>query len=296
MNNIKNTFSIHDFELLTGIKAHTIRIWEKRYAVLNPSRQNRNIRYYNLNDLQKILNLSLLYNQGFKISKIAKLTDEELHKTVSETHLKDISHNHVINNMIVAMYTYDEAKFEANYKLQIEKMSFKELFINTFIPLFEHIGILWQTDSLKPANEHFISNLITQKIILNIATLEVKKTSGPVNIIFLPEQEIHEIGLLFLYYDLKLRQKNVIYLGQSIPFDNLLDLNDQFDNINWISSFTIDKPKDAKEKIFKQYNELLDNNQNTFQLIGHIWSEYAKTNKNNRLFLVDNIRDIIPLL
>jgi MerR family transcriptional regulator, light-induced transcriptional regulator len=296
MNNIKNTFSIHDFELLTGIKAHTIRIWEKRYAILNPSRQNRNVRFYNLNDLQKILNLSLLYNQGFKISKIAKLSDEELNKTVSDTNLKDVSHCHIINNMIVAMYTYDEAKFDENYTLQIEKMTFKELFINTFIPLFEHIGILWQTDSLKPANEHFISNLITQKIILNIASLDIEKIEGPVNIIFLPEQEIHEIGLLFLYYDLKLRHKNVIYLGKSIPFDNLLDLNNQYDNINWISAFTIDKPKEAKEKILEQYNELIHDNENTFQLIGHIWSSYAKTNTNERLHFFNNIRDIIPLL
>tara|TARA_B100000767_G_C19694685_1_gene505585 strand:- start:154 stop:1044 length:891 start_codon:yes stop_codon:yes gene_type:complete len=296
MNNIKNTFSIHDFELLTGIKAHTIRIWEKRYAILNPSRQNRNVRFYNLNDLQKILNLSLLYNQGFKISKIAKLSDKELNETVSGTSLKDVSHCHIINNMIVAMYTYDEAKFDENYKLQIEKMSFKELFIDTFIPLFEHIGILWQTDSLKPANEHFISNLITQKIILNIASLEKEKNDGPINIIFLPEQEIHEIGLLFLYYDLKLRNKNVIYLGKSIPFDNLLDLNNQYDNINWISAFTLDKPKESKDKIFEQYNELLQENKNTFQLIGHIWSSYKKTNTNERLLFFNNIRDIIPLL
>jgi len=160
MNKIKDTFTIQDFEILTGIKAHTIRIWEKRYNLLAPSRINRNVRVYSLSDLQKILNISLLYNNNYKISKIAKLSDALLSEEAKTVALSDFSNNYEINSLLLCMYTFDENLFQNTYL----KLLKKDSFIN-------HLGLLWQTNSIKPAHEHFISNLIYQKIALNTAAL-----------------------------------------------------------------------------------------------------------------------------
>ena len=204
MNNIKNSFTIYDLEILTGIKAHTIRIWEKRYNLLNPTRLNRNIRKYTISDLQRILNISLLYKNKFKISKISKMTDSQIAEETKAVALNDFTNSFEINSLIISMYTFDEELFHEIYNQQIEKYSFDEIFMHTYLPLLNYIGILWQTDSIKPAHEHFISNLIYQKIVLNTAKQNKKNDSKEhVYILFLPDGEIHELGMLYLNYLLK---------------------------------------------------------------------------------------------
>ena len=204
MNNIKDTFTIQDLEILTGIKAHTLRIWEKRYDLLNPSRINRNVRVYSLSDLQKILNVSLLYNNNYKISKISKLSDSQLADEAKSFALSSFSNNYEINSLVICMFTFDESLFHEIYLEQNKNSSFTEIFTNTYIPLLTHLGLLWQTESIKPAHEHFISNLIYQKIALNIASLPINKNaSDHVTVLFLPFGEIHELGLMFLNYHLK---------------------------------------------------------------------------------------------
>ena len=201
VNKIKDTFTIQDLEILTGIKAHTIRIWEKRYELLNPTRLNRNVRTYAITDLQKILNVSLLYKSGYKISKISKLSDNQIADETKAFALSDFSNTYEINSLIICMYTFDQNLFHEIYDQQSEKITFREIFTNTYIPLLTHLGLLWQTDSIKPAHEHFVSNLIYQKIALNIAKIPVnKKSNNPINVLFLPYGEIHELGLLFLNY------------------------------------------------------------------------------------------------
>ena len=285
MNTIKNSFSIYDLENLTGIKAHTIRIWEKRYNLLNPTRLNRNVRVYTLDDLQKILNVSLLLKFNYKISKLSKLTDVELaHETKTISTSKQ-PFDYQINSLLVSLFTFDEALFQQVYDEQINKMTFQEIFINIYLPLLNYIGILWQTNSIQPANEHFMTNLIYQKIALNTALIDTNLATSLDNqvfVLFLPEDEIHEIGLLFLNYYLKLTKKKVIYLGRSVPFDNLLTLNSQFEKTTWVSAFLLDKTDEFKQKFISEIEKLTANTENKFWIIGKVWGNFpSKTNYKN---------------
>ena len=294
MNKIKDTFTIQDFEILTGIKAHTIRIWEKRYNLLSPSRINRNVRVYSLSDLQKILNISLLYKNNYKISKIAKLSVDLLSKEAKTVALSDFSNNYEINSLLLCMYTFDENLFQNTYLKLLEKHSFIEIFSDTYIPLLNHLGLLWQTDSIKPAHEHFISNLIYQKIALNISALPNKETSNePVNVLFLPFGEIHDLGLFFLNYYLKLKGKKTVYLGKSIPFDNLFYVNSQIKNITWITYFMIDTTTEEKTMFLDNVEKLVSDNNNTSIIVGNIWDDFSKKNKNKKIFFKTSLQDLI---
>ena len=294
MNKIKDTFTIQDFEILTGIKAHTIRIWEKRYNLLSPSRINRNVRVYSLSDLQKILNISLLYKNNYKISKIAKLSDDLLSKEAKTVALSDFSNNYEINSLLLCMYTFDENLFQNTYLKLLEKHSFIEIFSDTYIPLLNHLGLLWQTDSIKPAHEHFISNLIYQKIALNISALPNVETSNePVNVLFLPFGEIHDLGLFFLNYYLKLKGKKTVYLGKSIPFDNLFYVNSQIKNITWITYFMIDTTTEEKTMFLDNVEKLVSNNKNTSIIVGNIWDDFSKENKNKKIIFKTSLQDLI---
>jgi len=294
INSIENTFTIQDLEILTGIKAHTIRIWEKRYDLLNPTRLNRNIRMYDLKDLQKILNVSLLYNNNYKISKIAKYTESQLAEETKSFALHKFSNNYEINSLVIGMYTFDENLFQEIYTQQIKKTSFKDIFAHTYIPLLNHMGLLWQTDSIKPAHEHFISNLIYQKIALNIAALPViESKTDHVNILFLPFGEIHDLGLMFLNYSLKLRGEKVIYLGKSIPFDNLFYLNSQVKNCTWINYFMLDRPVEEKIGFLNNVEKLLAHTRNKCIIIGKVWEDFSKENKNSQIIFKSGIEQLV---
>ena len=200
MNNIKVNFSIKDLENLTGIKAHTIRIWEKRYNLLSPDRSDTNIRNYSLTSFQKLLNISYLNNNGLKISKIASLKEEEIPIKVREIASRGKVEDHAINAFKVAMLNFDQVLFYNTYNNLIENKTFNDVFYTVFLPLLKDIGLLWQTHTISPAHEHFISVHIKQKILLNIErlqSLEPKPTSKTY-VLFLPDNEIHDIGLLYL--------------------------------------------------------------------------------------------------
>lgn len=278
MNKIKDSFLIQDLEILSGIKAHTIRIWEKRYELLNPERVNRNIRIYSLSDLQKLLNVSILYNNGYKISKVSKLTIDELHETARNISLESIDNNYHVNALIVSMYSFDSDLFDQIYSELIEKMSFESLFFKIYIPLLDHIGVLWQTDAIKPAHEHFISNLIIGKVTLNTASIKIPKNKQEKTyVLFLPVGELHSLGLLFLNYCLKLRGKHTVFLGGSIPFSNLETLSDKFSNIKWICSFVIDRPQEEKVLFLEEFDAFLKNTNGQAVIVGRIWADLKKS-------------------
>tara|TARA_B100000768_G_scaffold36232_1_gene34902 strand:- start:791 stop:1681 length:891 start_codon:yes stop_codon:yes gene_type:complete len=294
MNKIKDTFTIQDFEILTGIKAHTIRIWEKRYNILTPSRINRNVRVYSLSELQKILNISLLYKNNYKISKIAKLSDDLLSEEAKTVALSDFSNNYEINSLLLCMYSFDENLFQNTYLKLLKKDSFIEIFSNTYIPLLNHLGLLWQTNSIKPAHEHFISNLIYQKIALNTAALpNIETTKEPVNVLFLPFGEIHDLGLFFLNYYLKLKGERTVYLGKSIPFDNLFYVNSQIKSITWITYFMLDTSTEEKTMFLDNVEKLVSNNKNTSVIVGNIWDDFSKENKNGKIIFKTSLQDLI---
>jgi DNA-binding transcriptional MerR regulator len=200
MNNIKNTFSIKDLENLSGIKAHTIRIWEKRYNLLEPERTDTNIRTYNLDNLQKLLNVSYLNNNGYKISKIATILNVNSPTIVKEIAQKKSIQNPAINDFKIAMLNFDPSKFYTTYISLSKEISFRDIFYKVFIPLLSEIGMLWQTNTINPAHEHFISTLIRQKILVNTELIQAenKLPSSKTFVLYLPDNEIHELGLMFI--------------------------------------------------------------------------------------------------
>ncbi|NCU31807.1 MAG: MerR family transcriptional regulator [Candidatus Moranbacteria bacterium] len=219
-------YSIRDLEQLTGIKAHTLRIWEKRYGVVTPRRTPTNIRYYTDEDLKKLLNISILNRHGFKISNIANLENDDLGKKIISITNKTIDTDSNIENLIIAMIELDEGKFEKILTTLIINLGFEDTFIKVIIPFFEKVGVLWQIGTINPAQEHFMTNLIRQKIIVAIDGLI---TSGILSnprrfILYLPDGELHELGLLFYSYLIQKRGHKVIYLGQMVPFDDLIEI------------------------------------------------------------------------
>lgn len=279
MELIKQNFSIKDLENLSGIKAHTIRIWEKRYNILNPDRTSTNIRSYDSTNLQKILNVAFLNEHGYKISRISKLSDEEIAKMVRGISASASKENRAQNSFKLSMMNFDEDLFNTTYETLRKDKSFREIFHQVFLPLLEQIGMLWQTDTIKPIHEHYIVDLIKQKLYFNLAEIkqEIKPSSDKLYVLFLPENEIHDIGLIYLYYELLYHGNKAIYLGPSLPLTDLGYLLERHDNINFVSYFTT-APGDVEDFI-TQFNEQVCEKK-TYELIlfGHKTREIQHTN------------------
>ncbi|GGZ71927.1 MerR family transcriptional regulator [Algibacter mikhailovii] len=271
MNNIKVSFSIKDLENLTGIKAHTIRIWEKRYNLLSPNRSDTNIRNYSLVSFQKLLNISYLNNNGLKISKIAQLKEEEIPIKVREIASRAKIEDHSINALKLAMINFDQVLFYSTYNNLLESKTFSEIFYDVFLPLLNEIGLLWQTDTITPAHEHFLSIHIKQKLLINIERLQLlePKPKSKTFVLFLPDNEIHDIGLLFINYQLRSKGYHTIFLGESVPMASLTDLLEFFEDVTFISYFTVYPLKDELIEYINDFNELLLQNTNTrLQILG----------------------------
>lgn len=259
-NIVKTKFSIKDLEGLSGIKAHTIRIWEKRYALLEPRRTSTNIRTYSLADLQKLLNVVFLLENGYKISKIAQNNTSEIASTVA-TIVADQSlsnKNHAINSFKIAMMNFDQVLFHKTFDALRNEKTFSEIFYESFLPLLHEIGLLWQTDTINPSHEHFIFNLIKQKILLSIERKqrEVKSDDSKTFVLFLPENEIHELGLLFLNYEIVSQGYKVIYLGQSIELNSLQYLSLNHPNISFVTYFTVKPDNEDLPAYFNEYDDM----------------------------------------
>ncbi|MBA3971930.1 MAG: MerR family transcriptional regulator [Bacteroidetes bacterium] len=215
-------FSIKDLEKLSGIKAHTLRIWEQRYGILKPQRTDTNIRWYCNEELKNILNVSLLNNNGYKISKIAELDKEEIAAEVAKIVNCQTVECEQVSSLIISMVEMDETRFEKIISSQILKKGFSHTIEEVIYPFLQKIGVMWQTGSINPAQEHFISNLIRQKLISAIdGLIPVGNKKAKKFILFLPDNELHEISLLYYNYVLKSQGHFITYLGQSVP---LLDV------------------------------------------------------------------------
>lgn len=215
------SYSIKELETLSGIKAHTIRIWEKRHNIIIPKRTTTNIRYYSDDDLKKIINVSLLNNSGMKISKIAQMSDPELKSEIVQLTESKSEASIFIDQLVVCMIDMEEGQFEKLHSHLIMKFGFERTITETIYPFLEKIGILWQTGNISPAQEHFISNLVRQKIIVAIDSLPFPKQDALKVVLFLPENELHEIGLLFYHYIAKSLGYKTFYLGQHLPYVDL---------------------------------------------------------------------------
>lgn len=268
---IKTQFSIKDLEHLSGIKAHTIRIWEKRYNLLEPDRTDTNIRFYDMENLMKLLNVTYLYNHGYKISKIAGLQGKEIQNIIQESGLHDSKEIYALSELKSAMLHFDPQLFQTTFQKLEKQYSFREIFFNVFLPLLNDIGLLWQTGTIDPSHERFISELIKQKIIVQI---ESKFSNAPSKheklfVLFLPLDEIHEIGLLYVNFELLSKGFKTIFLGNNIPTENLHHLLNHHDNIVFVSYLTV-QPENEKisEFISDLYENTCKENSNEVWLFG----------------------------
>ncbi len=272
MDRVKNSFSIKNFEHLSGIKAHTIRIWEKRYNLFEPERTDTNIRLYNLENLQKLLNVTLLYNNGYKISKIASFSSQEITENVHKITINKNADDWSIGLFKLAMINFDQRLFTKTFNDLLEQFSFSEVFKNVFVPLMNELGVLWQTNSISPSHEHFITSLVKQKIHAMCEDLQQKSTRRTDRrfVLFLPDNEIHELGLLYLQYEVLNNGFQCVFLGQSVPIESLNNLVDIGEPITFITYFTIEPTQDKIKAYLNTFNsEIIENIDSELWILGY---------------------------
>ncbi len=262
---IQNTFSIKDLENLSEIKAHTIRVWEQRYSALEPERSEGNQRIYSTESLKRLLNLAYLTESGYKISKIASLPKSQLESLVNEKIIGDKSHLYFNDQLKLAILTFDEEGVDKIIDKVIERLGLELAYTEVIFPILKKVGILWQSSKITPAHEHFVANVIKQKLILSTAQIPKNyKKEGPVFVLFLPDHELHEIGLLYVNLYLRIRGAKTVYLGQSTPTDNL-SLFNELQEVIYVSSFTVyPKIQDYNSYLKDVYHELKSANNPKF--------------------------------
>ena len=294
-NNVKSVFSIKDLENLSGVKAHTIRIWEKRYNILVPMRTDTNIRLYNLLSLQKLLNITLLNDYGYKISKIATYPEDQIPLLVREIISEKSAKNHAISAFKMAMMDFDQELFFTTYAQLLSEKSFKEIFYQVFIPLMTELGLLWQAETITPAHEHFISYLIKQKLLINTEKLQVLRPTktDKVFVLSLPMNEVHELGLMYLNYETLLRGYKTIYLGESMPIENLVDLKKHFKSIVFVSYLTVQPDKDAvNDYVNQMIDELIDEDTELWY-VGRMTEFIKKDGFSDKVKVFSSVTDLV---
>jgi MerR family transcriptional regulator, light-induced transcriptional regulator len=253
-----NHFSIKDIESLTGIKAHTWRIWEQRYNIAIPQRKDSNHRFYDNENLKQILRISYLYNSGIKVSKIAQLETEEMKRMALTRITQGEESEFYIKEMLEASIDFDEQRFEQTFNDAVTAFGFEDTVLKVLYPYQERIGVLWLTDHVIPAQEHFTSNIIRKKIVIAIDELPpVVPDQNTQIVLFTPEEEMHELPLLFIHYLLKKSGKTVIYFGgnvllsaikayeQSKPFTHML--------FHLITNFTNKSPDEYVAEVSEEF-------------------------------------------
>ena len=216
-----NSFTIKDLENLSGIKAHTLRIWEQRYNFLKPSRTFTNIRYYSNDELKKVLNIALLNKYGYKISHIDKMNEAEIKEKLLSLNQMEAQQERIVNDLIKIMVDLDMESFELTLDKFIMARGIERAITQIIFPFMEKIGILWLTNHINPAQEHLVTNIIRQKLLVGIESATNRFPTGKTVLLFLPETEYHELGLLYVYYLLKSRGVMVLYLGANVPLKDV---------------------------------------------------------------------------
>ena len=258
LNKVAISFSIKDLEELTGVKAHTIRIWENRYNLIEPNRTSTNIRRYNMEQLHMLLNVSLLNRNGEKISKIAKCSSEEISiKVLTLANTKSSIEKH-INDLKIAAINFDIIQFNHVINSLLKDHSFHDVFLDILIPFLDYVGLLWQSKVLNPSHEHFVSNLIKQKLHYQTELISNDFAQSKVLFIpFLPLNEIHELGLLFLHYKILNMGYESIYLGQSVPMEDLVQFASRKKKVVYVSAFTVAPSDESALEYIQKMHELI---------------------------------------
>jgi DNA-binding transcriptional MerR regulator len=251
-------YTINDLANISQIKPHTIRIWEQRYNLLEPKRTSTNIRYYDDAQLKKLLNITTLLQEGHKISKIADLTDVEIGekvKSLLETKDQNNANAIYINELLISALTFDPEKFEKVFSTCLLKYGFSSAIETILYPMLFRVGVMWQSEDINPAQEHFISNLARQKLFSAIDGVPIPPPSSNKSLLFLPQHEEHELGLLFSHYLLLKSGIRSYYLGQRLPFENLIGAVEAIKPINLILFFITSQPHQQLQKYINRLKE-----------------------------------------
>lgn len=227
---MESRFSIKDLEKFSGVKAHTIRVWEQRYGILQPKRTESNIRYYDEEQLKRLMNISLLLNSGMKISRVSKLTSQEFTAAVKTAHrtavneVDDVAIEAKVHGLVMAMLELDEIRFEKIFNTSLIKRGFEQTILQLIYPFLQRVGLMWRTGEVSHAQEHFITNLIRQKVVVAIDAIPIAQSDAEKFLLFLPESEFNELVILLSTYLIKNKGKQCVYLGQDIPFDDVVQV------------------------------------------------------------------------
>ena len=281
---VKTEFSIKDLENLSDVKAHTIRIWEKRYNLLEPNRTDTNIRRYDLENLKKLLNISYLYKEGHKISKLAGMSPAQIQDLIG----KDVENNSETYNLEVfksSMLQFDGELFDSTLDSLLKKKSFNEVYTNIFIPLLNSLGVLWHMGTLDPSHEHFISEKIKHALINQASLIKnQQKVKEHVKfVLYLPTEEIHEISLLYAYYTIISYGYSPLYLGANTPMESLLSVQKQKPNSIFVSNFTVQPETDSLKNYIENFQNTMGSKTELW-LLGKRCGQNIKDEKNIRIF------------
>jgi len=253
-----------------------------------------------MDSLLKLLNVSLLYNNGLKISKIATLSKAKMELSIKELVFKEGFESKALTSFKLAMLNFDEGLFNQTYNSLISQSSFRAVFTEIFIPFLNEIGVLWQVQSITPAHEHFITNLIKQKILINTEKLQFLQPnkSSRKFVLYLPMNEIHELGLLYLHFELLFHGYHSIYLGQSVPVGNLKDLQNVFDDVCFVTYLTVEPSKETVEEYLQEvYTEVLLNTDDTLWVLGSKISQIdVNSFKNDQIKIFMSLVDLLNIL
>jgi DNA-binding transcriptional MerR regulator len=291
---VAQQFSIKDLEHFTGVKSHTIRAWEQRYNLLVPKRTATNIRYYSGDDLKKLLNVSYLMYHGMKISKIADLGDEALIHKVNEVQIEEGGLSAVFSRLKLSMLNYDEALFNEIVREHSNEYGLEKTVLEVFLPFLSQIGVLWLTNSICPAQEHFISHLMRQ--VLNSAVdclQEDLKSDAPIAVLYLPEREIHDISLLFIHFLCRKYQIRSVFLGASVPFSDLIGVAEQFPNARFVSYCTTYPASSEAQSYVNLVTSEFEGLDNKFLLAGKV---FEGCTSNDVVTTVTNGEDLMKVL
>jgi len=258
-----NSFSISQLAQFSGVKAHTIRMWEQRYNALKPNRTEGNTRYYDNQQLRRLLNIVSLAELDYKVSELSMMPDKKLFRLIQELNVENLNktNEYFVAQLINAGINYDESGFEKIFSHCILRYGMKDTYLKIIYPVLVRIGLMWSADTMPPAEEHFISNLLRQKFLTAIDSLPLARPGSDVWLLFLPENEFHEMGLLFASFLIRFYGKKVIYLGSNIPFQSLKMAVQNTSSKNLLMFFVhSDFPEDAIKYLHILANQFKEKN------------------------------------
>jgi len=291
---MRSKYSIKDLSQLSGIKAHTIRAWEQRYNIITPLRTDTNIRYYVEEHLKKILNVAVLVKSGMRISQVAKMSREELRAAVIDAGRYQGNYESQINAFKMAMLEYDEYLFDSVFNKCLIQFGTDETLTHILGEFIRQIGLLWQAGAIDIGNEHFISNLVKQKLFAIIDQNIIPKPDAASKsfVLYLPEDELHELGLLYLYYFLKKAGHRIIYLGQSVPAEYVKQVSEHTQVDQFISIFTTRPHYEEIELYFDKLATMFDGENYRFFMSGLQFKDFEGQLDDHRFTVVPTIESL----